>query len=94
MINDTDLVISEAMHQAMRLHRKTMQTHKSGSMPMHAFDLKALASEACRFDEECILKYRGGNSHEAVAVVQVVGTAVKWLILEKVLVAKSVRSPI
>ncbi len=63
-------------------------------MPMDAFDLKALASEACRFNKECILKYRGGNSHEAVAVVQVVEAAVKWSILEKGVVAKSVRSPI
>lgn len=76
-INDTDLVISEAMHQAMRLHRTAMHLHRSGPMPMHDFDLKALACELCRFDEKFILKYRGGNSHEAVVVVRVVGTVAK-----------------
>jgi hypothetical protein len=77
MINDTDLVISEAMHQAMRLHRTAMRLRRSGPMPMHDFDLKALACELCRFDEKFILKYRGGNSHEAVVVVRVVGTVAK-----------------
>ncbi len=66
MLNGTDLVTSEAVHQAMHLHRTAMHLHRSGTISMHDFNLKALACEHCHFDEEFTWTYRGGNSHEAV----------------------------
>jgi hypothetical protein len=70
MLNGTDLVTSEAVHQAMHLHRKAMHLHSSGITPIHYFDLKALASGHCHLDEEFTWKCGGRNSHEVVGVVQ------------------------
>jgi len=59
MLNGTDLVTSEAVHQAMHLHRTAMHLHRSGTISMHDFNLKALACEHCHSDEKFTWAYGG-----------------------------------
>src|SRR2546430_5763017 len=72
----TTLFRSEAVHQAMHLHRKAMHLHRSATISMHDFNLKALACEHCHFDEEF-------RSEEHTSELQSQSNLVCRLLLEK-----------